>query len=497
MSKICEKCGSEIPDELDFCPNCGTGDYNDESFREVLSGLGLSLEETESVASDAAEQALEPEAEEITETEESVPEKPEEDKPKRKRPKTDNGSGKKKGNKAGPAKKAPSKKAKKVREADFEDEYEDEDEEYERQPMKKRSAAIIGVLIGLFIALLLIAGVGGFMLYRLGVFNPVSDDDLLGAAQTPAPSVEATPTPVILEEPSPTPEVSAVEEAAQTASSSEEPQEPTESAKPGDSTTEVEVDEFTLLSDESITLYSRGETSDIDYVIEPESAKSEIVWASDNILVADVDDYGTIQARRGGECTITGTVGDQTIEVSVYCDFDVPLTVLDMNYEDITMSYEGQTVQLAIDYELSDEYVKSTVWESSDPSVATVDDQGLVTAVADGTAVIQASIAEYTASCIVRCVDVSGNKGYNSEESEYVINYEDVTLTRKGEYFQLTLKSILPDGEVPDFTWVSDDTSVATVDNKGVVTAVSDGVAYITATIGEDQFRCIVRVSIS
>jgi len=495
MSKICEKCGSEIPDELDFCPNCGTGDYNDESFREVLSGLGLSLEETESDASDAAEQALEPEAEEITETEESVPEKPEEDKPKRKRPKTDNGSGKKKGKKAGPAKKAPPKKAKKVREADFEDEY--EDEEYERQPMKKRSAAIIGVLIGLFIALLLIAGVGGFMLYRLGVFNPVSDDDLLGAAQTPAPSVEATPTPVILEEPSPTPEVSAVEEAAQTASSSEEPQEPTESAKPGDSTTEVEVDEFTLLSDESITLYSRGETSDIDYVIEPESAKSEIVWASDNILVADVDDYGTIQARRGGECTITGTVGDQTIEVSVYCDFDVPLTVLDMNYEDITMSYEGQTVQLAIDYELSDEYVKSTVWESSDPSVATVDDQGLVTAVADGTAVIQASIAEYTASCIVRCVDVSGNKGYNSEESEYVINYEDVTLTRKGEYFQLTLKSILPDGEVPDFTWVSDDTSVATVDNKGVVTAVSDGVAYITATIGEDQFRCIVRVSIS
>ena len=63
MSKICEKCGSEIPDELDFCPNCGTGDYNDESFREVLSGLGLSLEETESDASDAAEQALEPEAE--------------------------------------------------------------------------------------------------------------------------------------------------------------------------------------------------------------------------------------------------------------------------------------------------------------------------------------------------------------------------------------------------------------------------------------------------
>ena len=96
----------------------------------------------------------------------------------------------------------------------------------------------------------------------------------------------------------------------------------------------------------------------------------------------------------------------------------------------------------------------------------------------------------------MRCLDVTGNKGYNSDDSEYVINYEDVTLSRKGEYFQLTLTSVLGN-EVPDFTWKSDDTNVATVDSKGIVTAVSDGTAYITTSIGEDQFRCIVRVNIS
>jgi uncharacterized protein YjdB len=125
-----------------------------------------------------------------------------------------------------------------------------------------------------------------------------------------------------------------------------------------------------------------------------------------------------------------------------------------------------------------------------------VDDEGHVTAVSSGTAIITASIGEYTASCIVRCVDVTGNKGYNSSESEYAINYEDVTLTRKGEYFELSLKSVLGN-EVPDFTWKSNDTSVATVDSKGVVTAVSDGTAYITTTVGSDKFRCIVRVNIS
>ena len=508
MSNICEKCGSIIPDDLDFCPNCGTGNYNEEAYRGVLNGLELSLEDSEPKKLNIDEDEQLTEFDEIFETEEVDLETLEEENleneelvqenAKEKKRKSGRDSKQKKKNN-GPSKNAAPKKVKKVNETYDEDdfEYDDDDIEYEKKPMKKRSAAIIGVLIGLFIALLLIAGVGGYMLYRLGVFNSVTDDDLLGAVQTPAPSVEATPIPVILPEPSDEPEASDMEEPSEVISSAEESVEPEDTAEQGKKPNDVKVDEFTLLSDESITLYSRGETHEIEYVIEPESAKSEIVWASDNILVADVDDYGTILSRRGGQCTITGTVGDQTIEVSVYCDFDVPLTVLDMNYEDITMDHEGQTVQLAIDYDLSDEYVNATIWESSDPSVATVDDKGLVTAVADGTAIIQASIAEYTASCIVRCVDVSGNKGYNNDESEYVINYEDVTLTRKGEYFQLTLKSIMPDGEVPEFTWTSDDPSVATVDNKGVVTAVSDGVAYITTSIGEDQFRCIVRVSIS
>lgn len=53
-----------------------------------------------------------------------------------------------------------------------------------------------------------------------------------------------------------------------------------------------------------------------------------------------------------------------------------------MNYEDVTMNHEGQTLELAIDYDLTADQIKNIVWESSDESVATVSDKGVVTAVA-------------------------------------------------------------------------------------------------------------------
>lgn len=358
-----------------------------------------------------------------------------------------------------------------------------------KKKKKDSSKALLGIVIGLIVVLLIVVGAAFGMLYKMGFFETMTDDELLGTS-TPAVTQDATPTPEV------TPDAIAPE-----ASTAEE-----ETVFPGGSAADentpveaggdIEVTKFKVTGAEYITLYSRGETTEVVYVIDPSDAKNSIQWESSDETIATVNDYGVISARRGGTCTVTGTCGDASITVYVTCDFTVPSTVLDMNYEDVTMNHEGQTLALAIDYDLTSEQIKNTVWESSDETVATVDDEGNVTAVADGTAVITASIAEYTASCIVRCVNVSGNKGVNSSESEYVINYEDVTLSRKGEYFQLTLKSVVGN-DVPDFTWKSSDTKVATVDSKGVVTAVANGTCKITTSVGADDFECVVRVNIS
>ncbi len=364
---------------------------------------------------------------------------------------------------------------------------------------QKSSAALVGVLVGVLVALLIVAGGAAYILYQMGFFTTLSDEELLGISTTVTTEADSE---VSIEEPAseieilPEDDAEAFAEEIGDSEEIEDIEELEEESIEDEEVTTVEVNKFKVTGASTITLYSRGETSSVVYVIEPSAVESEIEWSSSDETVASVTSTGTIIARRGGNCTITGAVGDVFISVSVVCQFEVPDNLLDMNNEDITMSYERQTATLYIDSELTEEQESAIVWESSDTSVATVDDEGVVTAIANGTAVITATTGDYYASCIVRCVGVTGNTGYNSDASEYVINYEDVTLSRKGEYFQLKLSSILGN-EVPEFTWESSDTSIATVDDDGIVTAVSNGTAYVTTTIGEYRFRCIVRVRIS
>ena len=495
MSKICEKCGNVLPEGTDICPNCGREAFDDLDLQSTLDELGLDLEgdlpvdasdEDGSINLDeptiripvvGKDDGKEPEAPEAADA--SIHKLIEDAQPKQ-NSKSGAAAKKKKqpeGTKKRPSGTKPAAGQKKP---------------VQKQSAQKqqRSAAAIGIAIGLIIALLIIGCGAAFLLYQMGFFVCMTDEELLQTSTTePVEETQQVPTepPAVSEEVPAAEETEAPVEFSNFEDSAEETVEPEEV---------IECTKFNITGTEYIILYSRGVTTELTYVIEPSELRSKIQWESSDETIATVDETGTIRARRGGECAITGTCGDKSIKAYVTCDFTVPSTILDMNMEDITMTYEGQTAELAIDYELTDEQIEATVWESSDTAVATVDKNGVVTAVANGTAIVTASIGEYTASCIVRCVGVTGNRGYNSDESEYVINYEDVTLTRKGEYFQLTLKSVLGK-EVPAFTWESDDTSVATVDSKGIVTAVADGTAYITTSVGSDKFQCIVRVSIS
>ncbi len=484
MSKICEKCGNMIPDGSDVCPNCGRED--DASIEAVLSELKDVFADLEPEAQDSPEVA--PSGDEKTEEKSDdtilfdssavskvLQESAQKDK-KPKEPKAADAPKKKKPQQSGKNQSGKKKPASGKKSAGGKQE-------------KDGSKALLGVVIGLIVLLVVVATAAVVMLYKMGFFSSMSDDELLATPSQAVTTLTPTEVPEISQAPV-QPEASVSEESLMEESSAAEESTPVASEAP-----QVDCTKFQITGADDMTFFTRGETAEIVYVIDPSDAKDAIQWESSDETVATVSDFGVITARRGGSCTVTGTCGDKSVKVKVNCSFTVPETVLDMNYDDVTMDHEGQTLNLAIDYELTDEQVKATVWESSDDAVATVDDKGTVTAVADGTAVISASIGDYTASCIVRCVNVTGNKGVNREDSPYVINYEDVTLSRKGEYFQLTLKSVTSE-ELPAFTWKSSDTGVATVDDKGVVTAVANGTCKITTTVGQDNFECIVRVNI-
>ncbi len=124
-------------------------------------------------------------------------------------------------------------------------------------------------------------------------------------------------------------------------------------------------------------------------------------------------------------------------------------------------------------------------WTSSNDAVATVEN-GVVTAVAAGTATITAAIGEIKAECAVtvnaKTIAVTG----------ITLNKTEATLT-EGETLELVATVSPADATNKTVVWESDDEDVATVVD-GVVTAVKAGEATITATAGDKTATCAVTV---
>ena len=151
-----------------------------------------------------------------------------------------------------------------------------------------------------------------------------------------------------------------------------------------------------------------------------------------------------------------------------------------LNWSTATL-FEGEDLTLTPTVTPDDAADKSISWSSSNPSVATVDNTGKVTAVAAGTAIITAMAndgSEVSASCVVTVEKkvVAVSKISLSQTAATLIEGEDLTLTAMVTPDDAADKSI---------SWSSSNPSVATVDNTGKVTAVAAGTAIITATAND------------
>lgn len=165
---------------------------------------------------------------------------------------------------------------------------------------------------------------------------------------------------------------------------------------------------------------------------------------------------------------------------------------LTLDRETLDLAEAGTTMTLVPTF--SPEGSTGTVtWSSSDEAVATVDGQGMVTAVAPGTATITATLENgQSAQCTVNCTwdpeAAADGEEAPAEQTTVGLSANDITLDSAGDGQQLTVNGA--EGEV---TWASEDTAVATVDDQGNVTAVAPGRTTVTATVGDQTFNCAVR----
>ena len=198
------------------------------------------------------------------------------------------------------------------------------------------------------------------------------------------------------------------------------------------------------------------------------NATHDVTWKSSNKTVATVDNNGYITAVKAGTATISTVYDGKTYS----CKLTVTAKPVSISETAITLE-AGRHETLRIVNATHD-----VTWKSSNKAVATVDKDGLITAVKAGTATISTNYDGTTFSCKVTV-------------TAKAVSISSTTLSLK-EGNQSTLKL---NNAVSTITWSSSNTRVATVDKSGVVKGVKAGTATITAACGGKSYTCKVTVT--
>ena len=149
------------------------------------------------------------------------------------------------------------------------------------------------------------------------------------------------------------------------------------------------------------------ETGTLTATVEPSNATNKnVTWESSNTSVATVDATGKVTAVSAGTANITVTAqGDSTKSASCTVTVTaatVPVTGVSLNKDSLALGV-GDSETLTATVKPEDATNQAVTWTSSNSTVATVDQNGVVTAVAPGTATITVTTADggFTATCAV------------------------------------------------------------------------------------------------
>ena len=202
-----------------------------------------------------------------------------------------------------------------------------------------------------------------------------------------------------------------------------------------------------------------------------------VKWSSSNTNVAKVDSSGNVTSVGVGTCKITATTADGT-NLSASCDVSVGIKVQSINFNisRYTISDTAQSPLFKPIISPSNATKKGVTWSSSNTKIATVNANGAVSPVGNGTCKITATTTDGTnlSASMDIIVDIKA-KSISFSSTSYKI-------TDKAQTPSFTPK-ILPENTAnKNVTWKSSDTSIATVSSSGVIKAVSNGTCKITAT---------------
>ena len=241
----------------------------------------------------------------------------------------------------------------------------------------------------------------------------------------------------------------------------------------------------TLLVGETVTLKVEFEPSD--------TTNKNVSWASSDTNVASVSSAGVVKGNAAGQVKIIATSkadesikGEITLEVKEGQEI-VPTAISVWGEDSIVIV--GYTTSLFVTYTPAETTSKFVSWESSDESVATVNEDGIVTGIKAGTATITAKS--------LSAENVSGTMEITVKDA---IDITDLAISFEGDMvigydFTITATTT-PEGGNKQLEWSSSDETVATVNANGVVSALKVGTAVITVKVMNKAIEQQITVNV-
>lgn len=212
-----------------------------------------------------------------------------------------------------------------------------------------------------------------------------------------------------------------------------------------------------------------GETVQLHATVLPEDAEKPLRWLSSKPDVAIVSEEGAVKAIAPGNASILAVAGNESAvcNILVYRAIET-LTLSDTHIE--IRRKEKFLIQAEIEPKDATEIIQ---WSSDKPEIASVDNDGVVTGVSEGEAVITAKTSTLSQECTVVVSEIHAESISISGPTELWLNREaTITVT------------MTPENVTDDILWESSAPETLSV-NDGVVKGLAYGEATITASVGE------------
>ena len=241
-----------------------------------------------------------------------------------------------------------------------------------------------------------------------------------------------------------------------------------------------------ILSEETLAI-DIGQSATLTATLETQDAPDRsITWSSSNTEIATVNN-GSVTGVAYGQAVVTATAANgKEAWCNVTVNYPPPISIT-LNKTTLSLLVGAQETLIATMLPAVAEQQAS--WSSNNTAVASVSDDGVITALLNGTATITATTSNnLTATCVVTAEKLPATG----------IQMETVTLEVGLGHTAQAIARVLPfPGAIQTVAWSSNNPSIASVNADGIVSGEALGEAILTATAVENtayQATCTVAI---